>query len=90
MDGDGAVSAQDCALAKKFDVNNDGKLDESERHQLRKTMVAALVNNYKNVPKVRHERQALPSVQATLNSRLQPEYSSLLTVIFRLVWVSPF
>ena len=31
MDGDGIVNARDLVLARLFDTNNDGKLDDEER-----------------------------------------------------------
>eukprot|EP01052_Picozoa_sp_SAG31_P026277 SAG31_NODE_2369_length_5854_cov_3.778454_3_plen_280_part_00 len=55
VDGDGAVSANDYYLASKFDVNNDGTLDQEEQTELRKTMVNILLKKYTEIPKADDE-----------------------------------
>lgn len=47
---DGVVSSEDFALAQAFDINKDGVLDDDERHELRKEMVASLVAKYRRLP----------------------------------------
>ena len=56
VDGDGVVSGQDFFLASKFDVNNDGFLDEEERIELRKKMVKAVAQEYQKVPKGKNDK----------------------------------
>lgn len=56
VDGDGVVSGQDFYLASKFDVNNDGCLDEDERIELRKKMVQAVTQAYAKVPKGKNDK----------------------------------
>lgn len=58
VDGDGVVSGQDFFLASKFDVNNDGFLDEDERMELRKKMVKAVAKAYEKVPKGKDDKAA--------------------------------
>ena len=55
VDGDGVVSGQDFFLASKFDVNNDGHLDDEERLELRKRMVKTVAEAYKKVPKSQND-----------------------------------
>jgi hypothetical protein len=50
VDGDGVVSAEDFLLASKFDTNGDKVLNDSEAKALRRQMVLAVLDDYKQVP----------------------------------------
>ena len=75
VDGDGVVSGQDFFLASKFDVNNDGCLDEEERMELRKKMVKAVAKAYEKVPKAKNNetsamvRDLTQDIDATVRAK---------------------
>ncbi|CAM9898791.1 unnamed protein product [Ectocarpus sp. 12 AP-2014] len=48
IDGDGVVSQEDYALAKRFDVNGDGVLDEAEKVVGRRIMTEVFLDNHKH------------------------------------------
>jgi hypothetical protein len=86
VDGDGVVSTRDLYMASKFDVNGDGILQEDEQVELRKQMVADVLERYDDQPhagatnKVRRivdEFRARPGVDVVSDSHFTKKMTTL-------------